>query len=88
MTVGKILNYVFLKHAYDKLADREDIEYSMIKDCLLNPGQKIKSFKNRIIYQKKVFISGKERLLRLVVEKEKIIVTVYFTDKIKKYWEG
>ena len=59
-----------------------EIQKDLVETTLECPDKKIKGKKNRMIYQKIV----SRKLLRVVTEGDTLI-TVYMTDKIKKYME-
>ena len=66
-----------------------EIKREDILDTLKLPGQILSGRKGRKIAQKKIDRGGKKGLLRVIFgEKDdtKIVVTVYWTSKIKKYW--
>lgn len=60
-----------------------NISKELVESALYNPDNVIDGKKNRKIYQK--MIDG--NLIRVITEGDSL-VTVYFTDKIKKYMGG
>ena len=68
-------------HILIQLKER-GIRKDLVETTLESPDKKIKGKKNRMIYQKIIF--GK--LLRVITEGD-LLITVYMTDKIKKYME-
>lgn len=75
------MDWRWTQHILIQLKERE-IPEDLVEMTLANPDEKIKGKKNRLVYQK-VF-SGK--LLRVVSEGD-MLITVYMTNKIKKYME-
>ena len=67
---------------------RRQIPLSTIEAVLANPQQIIPSRPGRQIYQSIIEINNKPYLLRLIVDTgdPPILVTVYRTSKIQKYW--
>jgi len=58
-------------------------------DTLKSPGQVLSAKKGRKIAQKKLKRGGEEGLLRVIFEQKvnaKVVVTIYWTSKIEKYW--
>jgi len=58
-------------------------------NTLNSPGQVLSGKKGRKIAQKKVNRGGEKGLLRVIFEEKvnaKVVVTVYWTSKIEKYW--
>lgn len=75
------MDWRWTQHILIQLKERE-IPKELVEMTLANPDEKIKGNKNRLIYQK-VF---SDKLLRVVSEGDQLI-TVYMTNKIKKYME-
>ena len=70
-------------------AQERKINYRDILDTLKSPGQVLSAKKGRKIVQKKLKRGGEEGLLRVIFEEKvnaKVVVTVYWTSKIEKYW--
>jgi hypothetical protein len=76
------MDWLWTQHILLQLKERQ-IQKDLVEITLGSPDKIIEGKKNRMIYQK--IISGK--LLRVVTEDDKLI-TVYLTDKIRKYHEG
>jgi hypothetical protein len=76
------MDWLWTQHILLQLKERQ-IQKDLVEITLGSPDKIIEGKKNRMIYQK--IISGK--LLRVVAEDDKLI-TVYLTDKIRKYHEG
>ena len=78
----------FTKYAELQAQERK-INYRDILDTLKSPGQVLFAKKGRKIVQKKLKRGGEEGLLRVIFEEKvnaKVVVTVYWTSKIEKYW--
>ncbi|MBC5796427.1 DUF4258 domain-containing protein [Sphaerospermopsis sp. LEGE 00249] len=70
--------------------ERRQISLSLVESVLDNPQQIILEREGRKVYQSKVdFGNGKIFLLRVIVADDidpKVVITVYRTSKIEKYW--
>ena len=78
----------FTKYAELQAQERK-INYRDILDTLKSPDQVLSTKKGRKIAQKKIKRGGEEGLLRVIFEEKvnaKVVVTVYWTSKIEKYW--
>ena len=75
---------------YAKLQMRErEIEYRDVLETVRSPGQILSGKKRRKTAQKRLERNRQKGLLRVILKekaKVKIIITVYWTSKIKKYW--
>jgi len=83
-------NYRFSEHALKEMAKRQ-IDRSQVIEVIKNPMQKVPEHLDVICLQSKVQIQGKPYLLRVMVNENKtppLIVTVYRTSKIDKYWRS
>ncbi len=70
-------------------AQERKIKKQDILDTLKSPGQVLLGKKGRKIAQKKLDREGEKGLLRVIFEEKtdtKIVITAYWTSKIKKYW--
>ena len=88
--MGNKIKYEISDHAKARMEIRK-IAMEDVVNCLENPGQVIPAKEERGVYQSKISPNGRMRLIRLVVEKKEgilIVVTVYITNKISKYWKG
>ena len=70
---------------------RRGISEHEVKDVIKNPDQVIEYEKKRLVYQKKSFdrVQNKWYFFRVILEKSNknvIVITVYKTSKIAKYW--
>ena len=71
--------------------DRRNIEHDLVDSVLADPAQKVPELDNIVCYQSKVDFDGKTYLLRVMVNEETkppVVVTVYRTGKIDKYWRN
>jgi hypothetical protein len=79
-------------HAREQMEERgitEEIVFSIIE----NPQQTIAQGENKLIYQSIWYFEneGKEFLVRVFVNIVKIpnlVITVYLTSKVEKYWRN
>jgi len=72
-------------------ADRRGIPVSLVESVLASPEQVVPKYGNTEVYQLRKEIGTRLYLNRAVVmEKgdERIVVTVYRTTKISKYWRS
>ena len=76
------VNWIWTDHIKWQMTERE-ISKALVETTLNGPDEIVAVKDERKIYQK--LIDGK--LARVVTENEKLI-TVYLTDKIKKYMGG
>ena len=83
------MNFVFSNHSLEQIR-RRGLNKEKIEEILQNPDQIIE-LKGQRIYQSIVaFVPEGNYLVRVVVNTEKIpnlIITVYRTSKISKYYE-
>lgn len=81
--------YRYSVHALSEMKQR-NIPRELVESVLANPEQIIPELHGRRVYQSKVdFCNDKLFLLRVVVTdniEPAIVVTVYRTSKISKYW--
>ena len=78
----------FTKYAELQVQERK-INHKDMLDTLKSPGQVLSTKKGRKIAQRKIKRRGEEGLLRVIFEQKvnaKVVVTVYWTSKIEKYW--
>lgn len=82
--------FIFSKHAIEQMENR-NISMEIVLEILEAPKEII-SENEQSIYQSIVpFDSGKEYLVRIIVNSLKnpeTIITVYKTSKLKKYYES
>lgn len=83
------MSFKFSRHVEDEIKRRK-IPANFVDSVLQNPQQIVGEYGNKKAYQSKVdFGEGKVYLLRVIVADNvdpAIVVTVYKTSKIKKYW--
>jgi hypothetical protein len=68
---------------------RRGISREITDNVMTSPGQKVREVGDLICYQSLIGFSGKSYLVRILVNEKKdpmMIVTVYRTSKIEKYW--
>jgi hypothetical protein len=75
----------FIEHALKEL-QRRSIPMEVVLDTLEHPDQIVPNAENRTAYQKVIEINNKRYLLRVIVENDDTVVTIYRTSKIRKYW--
>jgi hypothetical protein len=83
------MEYKISRHAQTEM-ERRNISLSQVESVLDNPQQILLEREGRKVYQSKVeFGNGKIFLLRVIVADDvepKVVITVYRTGKIEKYW--
>jgi len=78
------MEFKFTPHAIEEMQER-GIPLQVIMAILNTPEQIIEEQKNRQAYQSDVNINGQPYIVRLIVEADGTVVTVYRTSKVKKY---
>jgi hypothetical protein len=76
------------RHLHEEL-DRRKIPRKLLEQVLQGPEQKVPELDNVTCYQSQVEIDGRPYLLRVVVNETvdpPVVITVYRTSKISKYW--
>jgi hypothetical protein len=82
-------NIVFSKHALKQMEVR-CISKEQVWEVVQNPEQVIKYDSETVIFQSKLNFADGNYLVRVfinVIKVPKLIITVYRTGKIEKYWE-
>ena len=82
------MRFHYSKHLHEEL-DRRKISRKLLEQVLQGPEQKVPELDNVTCYQSQVAIEGKSYLLRVMVNETvdpPVVVTVYRTSKISKYW--
>ena len=82
------MNFHFSKHVQEELEKRK-ISRTLLDGVLQAPEQKVPDVEDIICFQSRVDIDGKPYLLRVMVNEmvnPPVVVTVYLTKKINKYW--
>tara|TARA_Y100000294_G_scaffold119671_1_gene111144 strand:+ start:3452 stop:3721 length:270 start_codon:yes stop_codon:yes gene_type:complete len=72
----------------DKKIKVRNISLGMIAETIKSPDQTVKGYGSRTVKQKIYKINNKDKLLRVVCEKEGsnfIVVTAYLTSQVKRY---
>ena len=81
--------YVFSAHVLQEMA-RRNISRESVEAVLDNPEQVVSGKNDHTIYQSRLdFGGGKIYLVRVIVDptvEPLLVITVYRTSKIKKYW--
>jgi hypothetical protein len=77
------------RHALEEM-ERRQIPRAFVENVLANPEQVIHVHGGKVAYQSRIdFGAGKIFLLRVIVNESvtpAVVVTVYRTSKIEKYW--
>ncbi len=84
------MNFALSDHAQGEMVRRQ-IPLAWIEATMRAPEQVVPGIDFRKIYQSRIVAEGKTYLVRLVVEDGRqppVIVTVYRTSKIEKYWRS
>ena len=82
------MSFQISAHALAEM-QRRGIPQSVLDSVLDAPEQKVPDHASVVCYQSRVAINNKPYLLRVMVEEAKqppVVVTVYRTSKISKYW--
>jgi len=78
----------FTTYAESQIQER-DIKREDVLNTVRFPGQILPAKKGRKVAQKIIERNGQKGLLRVIFEEKvnaKVVITVYWTSKIKKYW--
>ena len=70
-------------------ATRRGISQEVLESVVQHPQQVVPAWGGRVIHQSRIKSEGRQFLIRAVVAEtaeESIVVTVYRTGKIDKYW--
>ena len=82
------MRFHFSKHVHEEL-ERRKIPRALMDQVLQAPEQKVPEVDDITCYQSRVEIGGKLNLLRVMVNETvnpPVVVTVYRTNKISRYW--
>ena len=82
------MRFHFSKHVNEEL-ERRKIPRALMDQVLQAPEQKVPEVNDITCYQSRVEIGGKLNLLRVMVNETvnpPVVVTVYRTNKISRYW--
>ena len=83
------MSFEFSKHALEQLKQRH-ISVAIANKALKHPDQILDS-EGKKVYQSVIQEEGKNYLIRIFVNRHKdpnLVITVYKTSKIDKYYEG
>ncbi len=84
------MNFIFSNHALEQI-QRRGLNKEKIEEILYSPDQVIEMEGQKIFQSIVPFIPDGNYLVRVFVNTEKepnLIITVYKTSKISKYYEG
>lgn len=85
------MDFKFSSHALEEMEKRK-VPISFVEAVLENPQQTLQQNKEITIYQSQMdFGTGKLYLLRVFINttiEPAIVITVYRTSQIKKYWRN
>lgn len=82
------MDFLLTDHARQE-ALRRQIPLEWIEAAMIHPEQVAIGANGRRVHQSRVVAEGKAYLVRLIVEdwrQPPVVVTVYRTSKIEKYW--
>lgn len=80
--------FTLSRHTRDEM-ERRGITSAAVEAVLLDPEQVVPGYGGLRVYQSRLEMEGKTYLVRAVVNDEvdpNVVVTVYRTSKITKYW--
>ena len=78
----------FTTHSFEQLGER-DINRSLVREAVMNPDQVLEGRRGRKIAHKRLSVNEREYLMRVIYEEtgeSRLVVTVYLTSKVAKYW--
>jgi hypothetical protein len=84
-----ISDYVLHPHVFERLSERKLTERD-VAVVLASPEQRIRQ-NGRCIYQSRVSVGEKSYLLRVAVdvnERPPLVLTVYLTSQVRRYWRN
>jgi len=82
------MKYVLTAHAHDEMVRRQ-IDPAWVEQAMQQPEQRLPGAGSRAIFQTRIESEGRIFLVRCIVEDWRdppVVVTVYRTTKIAKYW--
>ncbi len=82
------MNFRISDHAKAE-CERRQIPLEVLQSILNNPDQILPAERERSVYQSKVQFGDKIYLIRVIVDENEfpaVVITVYRTSKIEKYW--
>ena len=80
----------FSQHALDEMILR-GVSRETVELVLSTPEQIVPASNGNLAYQSRILFGRKTFLVRVIVDDKKqppVVVTLYRTSKIDKYWEG
>lgn len=83
------MSFRISNHAREEI-DRRAIDLTEVESVLAAPGQIVQEHGGIVCYQSPVVHDGKQYLLRVMVNDSvdpKVVVTIYKTSKLNKYWQ-
>ena len=84
------MNYRLSDHAIKQIGDRE-IPIALLEQVIDSPEQVLEQSDGSKVYQSRVTgLNNKTYLLRVFINDiaiPRIVISVYMTSKVKKYWE-
>jgi hypothetical protein len=84
------MEYRFSRHAQTEM-ERRKISLDLVKSVLDSPDQIVSEKEGRKVYQSRFDIGDRVFLLRVIVVDDiepAVVITVYKTSKIDKYWRA
>jgi hypothetical protein len=78
------MEFTFTPHAIEEMEERA-IPLQVVLTVLNNPEQITSEQNDRKAYQTEVTINNKPYLVRVIVEADGTVVTLYRTSKLRKY---
>ncbi len=84
------MNYRLSDHAIKQIGDRQ-ISVELIEQVIDSPEQIIRQLDGSKVYQSKITrVNNKTYLIRVFINdalSPMIVISVYLTSKVRKYWE-
>jgi len=84
MHYNETMDFTFLPHAIEEMQERE-IPLQVVLEILHHPQEINAAKKGRSAYQSVVEINGKPYIVRVIVEPNGEVVTLYRSSKVSKY---
>lgn len=81
---NELMEFTFLPHAIEEKQERE-IPLQVVLEVLHHPQEITTAQKGRSAYQSIVEINGKPYIVRVIVEPNGEVVTLYRSSKVSKY---
>lgn len=83
------MSFKISNHAREEIT-RRSIDLAEVESVLAAPAQIVQEHAGIVCYQSPVIQNGKRYLLRVMVNDSvdpKVVVTIYKTSKLNKYWQ-